>query len=197
MTKDKIDSADCSYVLLLLLQHAPSVWLSFKPLTLLHDGRYKIPLIGLFLGPIKKEIGETCVCTFFVSSLQVAEVLQPTGKNKTKPTHRGLLVQVDWHCTSSLYNIKHVCVFGCQWENQKDASTFYCLVCFSLSMWWQSLSAGPSFSPMYFMMMSLRSSIRALPSISWGEGRRELSVSGHSTNTSCMNNSVKIISLRH
>lgn len=90
-----MDFADCGYVSLLLLQHAISAWLSFKPLTLLHNGHYKIPLIGLYLGPIvvrfKKEIGETCVCTFFVSSLQVAEVLQPTGKktkqNKTHP-HR-------------------------------------------------------------------------------------------------------------
>lgn len=57
--------------------------------TLLHNGHNKIPLIGLFLGPIvvrfKKEIGETCVCTFFVSSLQVAEV--PTGKKKPNQTH--------------------------------------------------------------------------------------------------------------
>lgn len=54
---------------------------------------------------------------------------------------------------------------------------FYCLVCFSFSMWWQSLSAGPSFSPMYFIMTSLRSSIRAVPSISCGE-RNMLSAGG-------------------
>lgn len=38
---------------------------------------------------------------------------------------------------------------------------------FSLSMWKVSLSAGPSFKPMYFIIMSLRSNRRALPSISW------------------------------
>lgn len=38
--------------------------------------------------------------------------------------------------------------------------------CLSLSMWKVSLSAGPSFKPMYFIMVSLRSSSRALPSIS-------------------------------
>ncbi len=42
----------------------------------------------------------------------------------------------------------------------------HCLPCLSLSMWWQSLSAGPSFRPMYFITMSLLSNIRALPSIS-------------------------------
>lgn len=41
--------------------------------------------------------------------------------------------------------------------------------CLSLSMWWQSLRAGPNFSPMYFMIMSLRKSIKALPSISCGK----------------------------
>lgn len=56
------------------------------------------------------------------------------------------------------------------------ARVAHCLLCFSLSMWWHSLSAGPSFSPMYFMMMSLRSNISALPSISCREGRRR----GHS-----------------
>lgn len=35
-------------------------------------------------------------------------------------------------------------------------------------MWKESLSAGPSFSPMYFIIMSLRSRSRALPSISCG-----------------------------
>lgn len=54
-------------------------------------------------------------------------------------------------------------------KGRKNVSLLYCLVCFSFSMWWQSLSAGPSLSPMYFMMMSLRSNISALPSISWGE----------------------------
>lgn len=42
----------------------------------------------------------------------------------------------------------------------------YSLPCFSFSIWWHSLRAGPSFRPMYFMIMSLRSSIKALPSIS-------------------------------
>lgn len=41
--------------------------------------------------------------------------------------------------------------------------------CLSLSMWWQSLRAGPNFSPMYFMIISLRKSIKALPSISCGK----------------------------
>lgn len=62
-------------------------------------------------------------------------------------------------------------VAACEEMGRKNVFILYCLVCFSLSMWWQSLSAGPSFSPMYFMMMSLRSSIRALPSISWGDRR--------------------------
>lgn len=44
------------------------------------------------------------------------------------------------------------------------------LPCFSRSMWKESLRAGPSFSPMYFIIMSLRSRSRALPSISWGGG---------------------------
>lgn len=42
----------------------------------------------------------------------------------------------------------------------------------SLSMWKVSLRAGPSFKPMYFIIMSLRSNRRALPSISW-RGRKE------------------------
>lgn len=42
------------------------------------------------------------------------------------------------------------------------------LPCFSLSMWWHNFSAGPNFRPMYFIIMSLRSSIRAFPSISCG-----------------------------
>lgn len=44
----------------------------------------------------------------------------------------------------------------------------YSLPCLRRSMWWHSLRAGPSFRPMYFMIMSLRRSIRALPSISCG-----------------------------
>lgn len=58
-------------------------------------------------------------------------------------------------------------------------------------MWWQSLSAGPSFSPMYFIMTSLRSSIRALPSISCRE-RSTLSAEGHITSTSSQINSIKM-----
>lgn len=64
-------------------------------------------------------------------------------------------------------------------ENGRNcALVLYCLVCFSFSMWWQSLRAGPSLSPMYFMMISLRSSISALPSISWGE-RKSVSKYGN------------------
>lgn len=48
------------------------------------------------------------------------------------------------------------------------AVSCYTLPCFSLSMWWHNFSAGPSFRPMYFMIISLRSSIRAFPSISCG-----------------------------
>lgn len=54
------------------------------------------------------------------------------------------------------------------WQGQGCPGSSYSLPCFSLSMWWHNFSAGPSFRPMYFMIMSLRSSIRAFPSISWG-----------------------------
>lgn len=42
----------------------------------------------------------------------------------------------------------------------------------SLSMWKVSLRAGPSFKPMYFIIMSLRSNRRAFPSISCSRGIR-------------------------
>lgn len=56
----------------------------------------------------------------------------------------------------------------CSWVCQahRCPGSCYGLNCFSLSMWWHNFSAGPSFSPMYFIIMSLRSSIRAFPSIS-------------------------------
>lgn len=52
------------------------------------------------------------------------------------------------------------------WQWRACPASAYSLPCFSLSMWWHSFSAGPSFRPMYFMIMSLLSSIRAFPSIS-------------------------------
>lgn len=45
--------------------------------------------------------------------------------------------------------------------------------CLSLSIWNVSLSAGPSFRPMYFIMVSLRSNNRALPSISCSRGEEK------------------------
>lgn len=51
----------------------------------------------------------------------------------------------------------------------------YSLPCLSLSMWWHSFSAGPSLRPMYFMIMSLRSNIRAFPSISCKNEQRHSS----------------------
>ncbi len=53
-----------------------------------------------------------------------------------------------------------------------SGSSYY--FCLSLSMWWQSLRAGPSFNPMYFMIMSLRKSIKALPSISCGKAKQSI-----------------------
>ncbi len=57
-------------------------------------------------------------------------------------------------------------VAACQCGGEVSVRVLHCLPCLSLSMWWQSLSAGPSFRPMYFITMSLLSNIRALPSIS-------------------------------
>ncbi len=55
-----------------------------------------------------------------------------------------------------------------------SSGSSYCFACLSLSMWWQSLRAGPSFNPMYFIIMSLRKSIKALPSISCGKAKQSI-----------------------
>ncbi len=55
-----------------------------------------------------------------------------------------------------------------------SSGSSYCFACLSLSMWWQSLRAGPSFNPMYFIIMSLLKSIKALPSISCGKAKQSI-----------------------
>lgn len=84
----------------------------------------------------------------FVTSVSLWSSMQPTDR----PANQ---------CPGSL-------LAYCSWVWQRRAcpASAYSLPCFSFSMWWHSFSAGPSFRPMYFMIMSLLSSIRAFPSIS-------------------------------
>lgn len=99
----------------------------------------------------------------FVSNSLKPPNLQKIQSSVTLAPSAVTIILLDLHSTTQRGVI---CVSECLVASEKRVFIFYCLICFSFSMWWQSLSAGPSFSPMYFIMTSLRNSIRALPSIS-------------------------------